>query len=68
MRTEDLHPNIRVQISADHPSGYGGQIGRVVAVEVTVDIGEPLLIRIDPESLERMPEDPLPPGWEEFDI
>lgn len=68
MRIEDLHLKSRVLIKEGHSSGYGGRTGRITAVEVTVDIGEPLLIRIDPGALEIMPEDPLPPGWEEVDI
>jgi len=68
MRTEELKQGMRVQIAADHKSGYGSRTGRIIAVEVTVDIGEPLLIRIDSEALEEVPEDPLPPGWEEVEI
>jgi hypothetical protein len=33
-----------------------------------VDIGEPLLVIIEPEALEEAPPNPLPPGWEEFNI
>lgn len=81
MRLEDLHVGLPVRISEGHPSGYGSRVGNVVAVgeaktldnkEVikgaTVDIGEVLLVMVDAESLERVSEEELPPGWAEFDV
>lgn len=81
MRLEDLHVGLPVRISKDHSSGYGGLVGNVVAVGeartldnkdvikgATVDIGEVLLVLIDAGSLERVTEEGLPPGWEEFDL
>ncbi|WP_025692308.1 hypothetical protein [Paenibacillus zanthoxyli] len=78
MNLDEIKPGLRVRIATDHTSGYGSRTGRVVAVgtfEVNlykigalVDIGEPLLIIVEPEALDHAPEDPLPPGWEEVDI
>ncbi|MEK3673493.1 hypothetical protein [Paenibacillus sp. FSL R10-2771] len=81
MRLEDLHVGLPVRIAKDHPSGYGGRVGNVVAVgeaktldnkEVikgaTVDIGEVLLVMVEADSLEQVSEEELPPGWAEFDV
>ncbi|MNC34995.1 hypothetical protein D3C75_834600 [compost metagenome] len=77
MNLKDITPGLPVRIAADHPSGHGSRTGRVVAVgtfegshmiSVLVDIGEPLLVIIEPEALEPAADEPLPPGWEEFDI
>ncbi|MNM22052.1 hypothetical protein D3C81_324220 [compost metagenome] len=78
MNLKDITPGLRVRIVADHSCGHGSRTGRVVAVgtfeggpqqiSVLVDIGEPLLAIIEPEALEPVPEDPLPHGWEEFNI
>lgn len=77
MNLKDITPDLRVQIAADHPSGHDSRTGRVVAVGTfegsytigaLVDIGEPLLVIIEPEALELAPEEPLPPGWEEFEV
>lgn len=65
MNIKDIDPNSRVRISAGH---WKGRTGRIKSIEVVVDIGEPLLIRLDPKDLEPVPEDPLPPGWEEVNI
>ncbi|MBY9078326.1 hypothetical protein KIH86_17560 [Paenibacillus sp. HN-1] len=77
MNLKDITPGLRVRIATDHPSGHGSRTGRVVAVGTfegsytigaLIDIGEPLLTIIEPEALEPAPDEPLPPGWEEFDI
>ncbi|ASA22302.1 hypothetical protein [Paenibacillus donghaensis] len=77
MKLTDIKPGMRVRIAAKHPSGYGGRTGSVLAVGtfepldqcgVLLDIGEALLTVIEPEALEEAPEEPLPPGWEEFEI
>ncbi|MNM31032.1 hypothetical protein D3C81_416000 [compost metagenome] len=77
MNLKDITPGLRVQIAPDHQSGHGSRTGRVVAVGTfeggyticaLVDIGEPLLAIIEPEALELAPEEPLPPGWKEFEV
>ncbi|MEK5414512.1 hypothetical protein [Paenibacillus sp. FSL L8-0708] len=78
MKWEDLKPGMSVRIAKGHGSGYGGRRGRILAVGTfegslkrigaLVDIAEPLLVVIEPEALEEMPEDQLPPGWEEFEV
>lgn len=81
MRLQDLHVGLPVRISKDHPSGYGGRVGNVVAVGeartldnkdlikgATVDIGEALLVMVAAESLEKVDDEELPPGWAEFEI
>ncbi|WP_313640329.1 hypothetical protein [Paenibacillus sp.] len=68
MEAKELTLGGRIRIKKGHPNGYGDRKGRLVAIEVIVDIGEPLLLRVDPEALEVVPEDPLPPGWEEVEV
>lgn len=68
MKTEELKLGERIRIKEGHASGYGGRTGRIMAIEVTADIGEPLLIRLDPKDIEPAPDDLLPPGWEEVNI
>ncbi|MNT90866.1 hypothetical protein D3C72_2318720 [compost metagenome] len=68
MRIKDVTLGVRVSIIDGH---WKGRIGTVIAIgtrTVLLDIGEPMLISELPEHLEPTPEDPLPPGWEEFDI
>lgn len=68
MKIEEITLGIQVRIT------YGfhiSKIGIVIAKgtqTVLLDIGEPLLISVLPAHLEKAPEDPLPPGWEEFEI
>jgi hypothetical protein len=60
------------------PLNPGGRCGRVVAIGTfigiserigaLIDIHEPLLIIIEPEALEEIDFEPIPPGWAEFDI
>lgn len=68
MKLEDLIYGVRVRIT----DGFHiDKIGIVLAKgteTVLLDIGEPLLISEPPEHLEPLPEDPLPPGWEEVEI
>ncbi|OME23433.1 hypothetical protein [Paenibacillus odorifer] len=68
MKAEELTLGVRVRIT----DGFHiGKIGIVIAKgtqTVLLDIGEPLLISMLPAHLEKAPEDPLPPGWEEFEI
>lgn len=68
MKIEELTLGVRVRIK----DGFHiGKIGIVIAKgtqTVLLDIGEPLLINVLPEHLEPVPEDPLPPGWEEVEI
>lgn len=78
MKFDDLKPGMPVCIALDHPNGYGGRRGRVIAVGTfeggpkrigaLVDIHEPCLLVVEPEDLEQVDPDPLPPGWEEFDV
>lgn len=78
MKWEELKPGLFVQIVQGHTSGFGGRRGKVEAIGTfegyskrigaLVDIGDPLLVIIDPGGLEKVPEDPLPPGWEEFEV
>lgn len=68
MNINDITLGLRIRIIAGFRSG---KIGIVLAKEtqiVLLDIGEPLLISELPEHLEPAPEDPLPPGWEEFEV
>jgi len=68
MKAEELTLGLRVRVK----DGFHiGKIGIVLAKgtqTVLLDIGEPLLINVLPEHLEPVPEDPLPPGWEEVEI
>lgn len=78
MKWDELKRGLPVRIAAGHESGFGGRSGKVVAVGTfegyskrigaLIDIGEPLLLILEPEALEEAPEDPPPPGWEEFDV
>jgi hypothetical protein len=68
MKSEELSQGRRIRIKDGHPSGYCGRNGRIIAIKVLVDIGEPLLISVDLEAIEVVPEDSLPPGWEEVEI
>lgn len=78
MKWEELKQGLPVRIVVDHSSGFGGRSGKVVAIGTfegysmrigaLIDIGEPLLMVIEPEALEEAPEDPLAPGWEEFEL
>ncbi|MEK4193313.1 MULTISPECIES: hypothetical protein [unclassified Paenibacillus] len=68
MKIEELILGVRVRIK----DGFHiGKIGIVIAKgtqTVLLDIDEPLLISVLPAYLEPAPENPLPPGWAEFDI
>ncbi|MEK4997085.1 hypothetical protein [Paenibacillus sp. FSL H7-0918] len=78
MRWEDLKPGQSVHICDNHDSGFGGRCGSIVAIGTfigiserigaLIDIYEPLLIIIEPEALEDLDFESLPPGWAEFDI
>lgn len=78
MRIEDIRPGIDVHIIRDHPNGYGGRKGKVIAIGtfeggpktigVLVDIYEACLIVVLPEHLDPIEPDPLPPGWEEIEL
>lgn len=78
MKWEELKSGLSVRIVQGHTSGFGGRRGKVEAIGTfdgiskrtgaLIDIGEPLLVIIEPEGLEEVSEDPLPPGWEEFEV
>ncbi|MNW61756.1 hypothetical protein D3C74_398420 [compost metagenome] len=78
MKLEDIKPGMQIRIAANHKGGYGGRKGRVIAVGTfegrserigaLVDIYEPCLLVIDPDDLDPIESDPLPPGWAEFEV
>ncbi|AIQ45639.1 hypothetical protein R70723_06840 [Paenibacillus sp. FSL R7-0273] len=75
MKWEELKPGQPVKINAGYHTGKTGIVVAVGTFEggpyrigALVDIAEPLLIIIRPESLEELPQKPLPSGWEEFEI
>ncbi|NQX45365.1 hypothetical protein HQN87_08475 [Paenibacillus tritici] len=75
MKLEDLKPGLPVQITAGY---HKGKTGKVIAVGTfeggpkqigaLVDIAEPVLVILEPGAMEKLPEKPLSPGWEEFEI
>ncbi|HEY4429570.1 MAG TPA: hypothetical protein VGN87_00885 [Paenibacillus sp.] len=68
MNFNEITIGIRVRIIAGF---HSNKIGFVLAKgthTILIDVGEALLISELPEHLENAPEDPLPPGWEEFEI
>ncbi|MEF2968871.1 hypothetical protein V3851_24035 [Paenibacillus sp. M1] len=78
MKLSDLKPGLPIQIIADHPNGYGGRKGKVIAIgtfeggpkaiSVLVDIYEACLLVVEPEGLDPVEPDPLPPGWAEIEV
>ncbi|MNM10415.1 hypothetical protein D3C76_1773010 [compost metagenome] len=78
MKFEDLKPGMQIRIAANHISGYGGRTGKVIAIGTfeggpkrigaLVDINEPCLLVIEPDDLDPVEPDPLPPGWAEFEV
>jgi hypothetical protein len=68
MKLDEITLGLRVRICGGHWSGRHGIVLAIGSKTVLLDIGEPLLISEPPEHLELAPEDPLPPGWAEFDI
>ncbi|OKP91534.1 hypothetical protein A3842_02640 [Paenibacillus sp. P3E] len=78
MMLQKLKPGLVVRIIEGHESGFGGRQGKIIAVGTfqggpkhigaLVDINEPLLINIESEGLEEAYDDPLPRGWEEFEV
>lgn len=75
MKLEELRAELPVRITEGY---HGGKKGKVIAVGTfeggpqqigaLVDIAEPGLVIVLPDELEKLPEHPLPPGWEEFEI
>jgi hypothetical protein len=75
MKWEELKPGLPVRITAGYHAGKTGKVLAVGTFEggpdrigALVDIAEPLLVIIVPEALEKLPEEPLPPGWGEFEV
>lgn len=68
MKLDEITIGLRVRIYASHWSERYGIVLDIGSKTILIDIGEPLLISEPPEHLEPAPEDPLPPGWEEFEI
>lgn len=75
MKLEELRPDLQVQITAGY---HKGKIGKVIAVGTfeggpkqigaLLDIAEPVLVIVEPEALEELPEEPPPLGWEEVEL
>ncbi|MEK3796096.1 hypothetical protein MKX42_30605 [Paenibacillus sp. FSL R7-0204] len=75
MKLEELQPGLTVQITEGY---HKGKTGKVIAVGTfeggpkqigaLVDIADPVLVIAMPDALEKLPEEPVPPGWEEFEI
>lgn len=75
MKLEELRAGLPVRITEGY---HKGKTGKVIAVGTfeggpqrigaLVDIAEPMLVIALPAALEKLPEEPLPPGWEEFVI
>lgn len=81
MKMEELHVGQPVRIADNHPSTYGGRVGKVVTVGTLrllddsgviegaeVDIHEPFLILVAAEDLEQADINDLLPGWDEFEL
>ncbi|MNC11766.1 hypothetical protein D3C75_594730 [compost metagenome] len=68
MNLNNITPGLRVRINTGHWTDRTGTVLAIGTKTVLLDIGEPLLISVLPKHLEKAPEDPLPPGWEEFEI
>lgn len=68
MKLDEITIGLRVRNCTGHWSGRYGIVLAIGSKTVLLDIGEPLLISEPPEHFEPSPEDPLPPGWEEFKI
>ncbi|MEK5026779.1 MULTISPECIES: hypothetical protein [Paenibacillus] len=62
MKWNELNPGLTVQIVEGHDSGFGGRCGEIISIGTfegyskrigaMIDIGEPLLMVIEPEALE----------------
>lgn len=75
MKLEELRVGLPVRITTGF---HAGKTGKVIAVGTfeggpkqigaLVDIADPVLVIAMPDELEKLPEAPLPPGWEEFEI
>lgn len=75
MRLEELKPGLPVQITKGYHAGKTGKVitigtfeGGPKRIGALVDIAEPVLVILEPDLLEVVPEDPLLPGWEEFEV
>jgi hypothetical protein len=75
MKWDELKPGLSVRITAGYHAGKTGKVlavgtfeGGAKRIGALVDIAEPLLVIMEPEALEEAPEEPLQPGWEEFEI
>ncbi|KGE21097.1 hypothetical protein [Paenibacillus wynnii] len=75
MKWDELKPGLPVRITAGYHAGKTGKVlavgtfeGGPYRIGALVDILEPLLVIVGPEALEELPEYPLLPGWEEFEV
>ncbi|MEK4854769.1 hypothetical protein NST04_33375 [Paenibacillus sp. FSL H7-0756] len=75
MRLEELRPGLSVQITEGFHKGKTGKVlaigtfeGGPKQIGALVDIAEPVLVILEPGALEELPEEPLTPGWEEFEV
>ncbi|SET61554.1 hypothetical protein SAMN03159358_2193 [Paenibacillus sp. NFR01] len=68
MNLNEITLGMRVRITAGHWAGRTGFIRHMKDGKAVIDICEPLLISELPEHLEPAPDDPLLPGWAEYDV
>ncbi|KHL94581.1 hypothetical protein QW71_17020 [Paenibacillus sp. IHB B 3415] len=75
MKLEELKPGLPVRIMKGHHAGKTGKVlaigtfeGGPKRIGALVDIVELVLVIVEPEDIEELPEEPLPPGWGEVEI
>lgn len=75
MKWEQLKPGLPVRITAGYHAGKNGKVlavgtfeGGPYRIGALVDITEPVLVILEPEALDTLPEEPLLPGWEKFEL
>lgn len=75
MKLEELHTGLPVRITKGFHAGKTGKVLSVGTFEggpkrigALVEIKEPGLVILEPEALEKLPEEPLPPNWEEVEL
>lgn len=75
MKLKELKAGLLVRITAGYHKGKTGKVISVGTFEggpkqigALVDIAEPALVIVLPDALEKLPEEPVPPGWEEVEL